>query len=92
MRFRSDLDHRLVDVELICRLLHSGTLNHIDCQYLSRVFHFWPPRTIGVPDLSDELHLGRIQRVVLWKFELGGEYAAFEWCTLRALYQSLPDE
>ncbi len=48
--------------------------------------------TIGMPYFAQELHLWRIQRVVFRELELCRKDAAFEWSTLRALDQRLPDE
>lgn len=47
-------------------------------------------RTIGMPDLPQELHGGRRERVVLGELELGREDAAFERRALRSLDQGLP--
>lgn len=48
--------------------------------------------TIRMPDLAQELHGWRRERVVLWKAQLGGEDTAFKGGTLGALDQSLPVE
>lgn len=45
-----------------------------------------------MPDIHDKLHLGRRERVVFGKSELGGEDAAFERCAFGALDQRFPDE
>ena len=49
-------------------------------------------RTIWVPYFTEELHLGRVQRVVLGKLEFRRIDAAFEWGALGTLNQRLPDE
>jgi len=45
-----------------------------------------------VPDIAQELHGGRHQRVVFGELELRWKDAAFVWRVLRALYESLPNE
>lgn len=45
-----------------------------------------------MPHIHYELHLRRRKRIVLWKLELRGEYAAFERCFFGPLDQSLPCE
>jgi len=49
-------------------------------------------RTVWVPDIAQELHGRRHERVVLGKLEFRWKHAAFVWGVLRALYESLPDE
>ena len=49
-------------------------------------------RTVGMPDLAQEAHRGRVQRVVLGEVELGGEDAAFEGGAVRSLDQGFPEE
>lgn len=48
--------------------------------------------TVGMPDVAEELHGGRHERVVLGEFELGGEDAAFVGSTLGAFDEGFPDE
>ena len=50
------------------------------------------PRTIGMPDVDEELHGGRGEWVVLWELELGGEHAAFEGRVLGPLNEAFPVE
>lgn len=47
-------------------------------------------RTVGVPDVGEELHRRRRQRVVLGELELGGEDAALERRALGALDEAFP--
>jgi hypothetical protein len=49
-------------------------------------------RTIGMPNIRDELHLRRREGIVLGKLELGGENTAFEWCAFGALDERFPEE
>jgi hypothetical protein len=48
--------------------------------------------TVWMPDLSQELHLWRIEWIVLGKLELCREDATLVRSALRPLDQSLPDE
>lgn len=49
-------------------------------------------RTIWMPEVAQESHRRRHERVVFRKFEFGGEDAAFEWCAFWSLDQCLPHE
>lgn len=48
--------------------------------------------TVRVPDLADEAHRRRRQRVVFREAQLGGEDAAFEGGAFGALDERFPDE
>ncbi len=48
--------------------------------------------TVRVPDLADEAHRRRRQRVVFGEAQLGGEDAAFEGGAFGALDERFPDE
>lgn len=48
--------------------------------------------TIRMPDIAQELHARRVQRVILGELELGGEEAAFERGAVGALDQGFPKE
>jgi hypothetical protein len=52
----------------------------------------WLNLTIGMPDLAEKLHFGRIERIVFWKLELRGEYASLEGCVFGSLDQGFPGE
>ena len=45
-----------------------------------------------MPDLAEELHLGRVERVVFGELELGGEDTAFKGRAFGPLDQRLPRE
>jgi len=45
-----------------------------------------------MPDLAQELHLRRVQRIVSGKLELGREDAAFEGRAFGSLDQRFPEE
>lgn len=49
-------------------------------------------RTIRMPDLAQELHLGRVQGIVLGELEFGGEDATLEGRAFGPLDQRLPHE
>ncbi len=48
--------------------------------------------TVRMEDVSQELHLGWTERVVLGEVEYSWEYPAFERCLHRSGDKSLPDE
>lgn len=45
-----------------------------------------------MPHLAQEPHAGRVERVVLWELQLGGEDAAFEGRAVWPLDQGFPEE
>ena len=48
--------------------------------------------TVRMPDLAQEAHRGRVQRIIFWEFQLGGEDAAFKGRAVWALDQGFPEE
>ncbi len=46
--------------------------------------------TIRMPDLADEFHGRWRERIIFRELELGGEYTALEWRSLRPLDQRFP--
>lgn len=49
-------------------------------------------RTVRMPDVAEEPHAGRVERVVLGELELGGEDAALEGSAVGALDEGFPEE
>lgn len=45
-----------------------------------------------MPNVDEELHLWRRERVIFWELEFRGEDAVFEGCALGTLDQRFPDE
>lgn len=50
------------------------------------------PVTVGMPEITEELHSGRHERVVLWELQFGREDTSLVRCALGALNHGLPDE
>ena len=48
--------------------------------------------TIRMPHLAQKAHRGRVKRIVLWEFQLGGEDAAFKGGAVGALDEGFPEE
>ena len=48
--------------------------------------------TVGMPEITEELHGGRHERVVLGKLEFGGEDTSLVRCAFGALDHGFPDE
>ena len=51
-----------------------------------------PQLTVRVPDLAQELHLGRVEGIVFGELEFGGKDASFERSLFWALDESLPEK
>lgn len=45
-----------------------------------------------MPHLAQKAHRGRVKRIVLWEFQLGGEDAAFKGGAVGALDEGFPEE